>query len=194
MIKPATYLTDNLLNRLYPPSIRVLAGEHWTPAYIAQQAARFLTGAGDALILDIGSGAGKFCLAAASQAPASWFVGVEQRAALVAHAEAARNQIELANVSFIHANFTQLDLAKFDHFYFYNSFYENLPGANKMDEEIAYSPELYRYYCQYLLTQLKQRPAGTRLVTLCSSEDEIPPEYQEIGACFDGRLKCWIKV
>jgi hypothetical protein len=194
MITAATLLTDNLLDSLYPPCIRALASDHWTPLAVAQEAAKFLTGAGDGVVLDIGSGVGKFCLAAAGQSPRSLFVGVEQRESLVGLAEAARKQIGLDNIAFLHANFTRLDLRNFDHFYFYNSFYENLAGKDKIDDDIAYSGELYRYYSHYLLMQLQQRPAGTRLVTFCSSGDEIPPDYQEVGARFNNQLKCWIKA
>ncbi|HTR31859.1 MAG TPA: methyltransferase domain-containing protein [Puia sp.] len=190
----ASQLTDNLLNSLYPPSIRALASHHWTPLPVALEASRFLTCAGDAVILDIGSGVGKFCLAAAALAPRSLFVGVEQRTSLVAYAETARKKIGLDNVSFLHGNFTQLDFRSFDHFYFYNAFYENLAGSDKIDDDIAYSRELYRYYSHYLLLQLLQRPAGTRLVTFCSSEDEIPPGYREMDSGFGGQLKFWIKA
>ncbi len=193
MITIETRLTDNLLNSLYPPSIRALAKSHWTPLPVAKEAVRFLTGGGNAAILDIGSGVGKFCLGAAAHAPGSCFVGVEQRAPLVACAEAARLQLALKNVSFIHANFTQIDLGKFDHFYFYNSFYENLTGTDKIDNNIAYSRELYIYYSRYLLGQLRSRPAGTRLCTLCSTEDEIPPEFREVGTRVGGQLKFWMK-
>ena len=38
-----------------------------------------------------------------------------------------------------HGNFTQLDFKNFDHFYFYNAFYENLAGTDKIDDSIDYS-------------------------------------------------------
>ena len=62
----------------------------------------------------------------------------------------------------MNGNFTQVDFRKFDHFYFYNAFYENIAGTDKIDNSIDYSGELYNYYNRYLFKQLEQKPAGTR--------------------------------
>ena len=102
--------------------------------------------------------------------------------------------LDLENVSFIHGNLTQLDFREYDHFYFYNSFYENLVGTDKIDNSIVYSGELYKYYNCYLYNQLNQKPAGTRLVTYHSLEDEIPPSYQLVGSEFDNLLKFRVKM
>lgn len=187
------HISDNFLNSLYPPEIQVMTNYHWTPLQVAQEAAQFLTGVGNGIVLDIGSGVGKFCLAAAEYTPGSYYFGVEQRKSLVDYAESAKRQLGLRNAIFIHANFTQLDLGKFEHFYFFNSFYENLTGTHKIDDDIDYSRELYFYYSRYLLKELQYRPRGTRIATLCSSEDEIPGEYIEVGARFNELLKFWIR-
>ena len=181
-------------NDLYPLSIRELARYHWTPLPIAKKAAQFLASGNGVKVLDIGSGAGKFCLAAACYVPGAYYYGVEQRKWLIEYAEAAREKLGLENASFINGNFTQLDFSNYDSFYFYNSFYENLSGIDKIDETIEYSVELYNYYSRYLFKQLQQRPKGTRLCTLCSSEDEVPPDYHVVGADMDDLLKFWIKI
>ncbi len=137
--------TDTRFNRLYPAEIRRLSGKHWTPLAVTRMAAAFLAAENNKRILDIGSGVGKFCLAAAGYFPGCSYYGIEQRQDLLRHAEQARVQLGLVNISFIHGNFTQLDLRNYDHFYFYNSFYENLQGTEKIDESIAYSEELYYY-------------------------------------------------
>ncbi|HTJ14344.1 MAG TPA: methyltransferase domain-containing protein [Dinghuibacter sp.] len=190
--KPA--LSDQYLNSLYPVSIQEHARLHWTPLPVARKAALFLAGTDQSIVLDIGSGVGKFCLGAAAYAPDTYFFGVEQRKELVEHANAAKKELRINNVTFLHANFTQINLAMFDHFYFYNAFYENLSSADKIDDTIAYSSELYRYYTAYLYTELRKKPSGTRLCTLCGSEDQIPPEFQEIGSFMDDLLKFWIKL
>ncbi len=194
MITQSRDVTEKLLESLYPPSIRALSKEHWTPVHVTREAARFLVGPGNRLVLDIGSGVGKFCLAGASQFPGAYFFGVEQREYLVEHAEVAKQNLGLNNAIFFHANFTLIDLTKFDSFYFFNSFQENLDQAGRIDNQIAYSRGLYKYYTQYLLSQLALKPSGTRLCTLCSPEDEIPGNYLQVGAYFDNLLKCWIKV
>jgi SAM-dependent methyltransferase len=188
------FYSDTEFNTLYPLSIQALARYHWTPLSIAQKAATFLAGEGNVSILDIGSGVGKFCLAAAFQTPNALYYGVEQRKSLIDIAEGARKSLQLENVIFMHGNFTQLDFRKYDHFYFYNAFYENLDGTDKIDDSIDYSGELYNYYNRYLFKVLQKKPEGTRICTLCSLENEIPPDYQVVKSEMNGLLKFWIKV
>jgi SAM-dependent methyltransferase len=188
------FKSDTAFNALYPLSIQVLARWHWTPIDVSKKAAEFLAGDGSPRILDIGSGVGKFCLVAAYHTPNALYYGVEQRENLVAHANHAKDTLKLRNASFVHGNFTQLDLRKYDHFYFYNAFYENLAGTDKIDDTIEYSGELYNYYNRYLFKQLEQKPGGTKLCTLCSLEYEIPSGFHEVHSELDGLLKFWIKI
>ncbi len=185
---------DKSLNKLYPSHIQAKATRHWTPLEVARCAADFLVPQNDVHVLDIGSGVGKFCIAAAQYKPKAFFYGVEQRNNLVDYALECSSKLELNNVSFIHGNFTQLDFRQFDHFYFYNSFYENLNGTEKIDNRIEHSLSLYNYYNRYLFNQLEQKPVGTRVATYHSLEDEIPPCYYVVKTEFDGLLKFWIKV
>ena len=188
------FSTDAKLLQLYPKPIRALARMHWSPLYITQKVVSYLALNDQVKVLDIGSGVGKFCLAGAFYKPAVTFFGVEQRKDLIEHAEAARNKLGFQNVHFLHRNFTQLNLCEYDHFYFYNAFFENLNGAEKIDNEIVYSNELYNYYSIYLYNQLEKMPIGTRVATYCSWGDEMPPCYRVAEAHFDNLLKFWIKI
>ncbi|HQV60440.1 MAG: methyltransferase domain-containing protein [Chitinophagaceae bacterium] len=188
------FASDEQFNQLYPLSIQALARRHWTPLSVARKAAGFLAAENNVRILDIGSGVGKFCLAAAYYKPNAFYYGIEQRKSLVSHAEKAREILHLQNVSFVNGNFTQLDFRKYDHFYFYNAFYENLAGTDKIDDSIDYSGELFNYYNRYLFKQLEKKPAGTRLATFHSMEEEIPQGYHVVGSEMDNLLKFWIKI
>ena len=188
------FSADIQFNQVYPDSIQLLAQRHWTPLAVAKKAAQYLAMENNVRILDIGSGVGKFCLAAANYRPNAFYYGVEQRKSLVDHAETAKEILGLENVSFINANFTQVDFKNYDHFYFYNSFYENFPGTNKIDNSIDYSRELYNYYNRYLYKQLERMPPGTRIAAYHSLEDEMPPEYHIVGVEMDRLLKFWIKI
>ncbi len=188
------FATDLRFNTLYPPAIQNLAVRHWTPLAVARKAANFLAAEKNVRILDIGSGVGKFCLAAAHYKPMAEYIGVEQRISLITHAHLARETLGMYNVSFVHGNFTQLNFREYDNFYFYNSFYENLAISDKIDNSIAYSGELYNYYTRYLFKQLEQKPSGTRLATFYSLEDEVPADYHIVGSEMDNLLKFWIKI
>jgi hypothetical protein len=187
------FISDGDFNQLYTTDYQYLSNRHWTPLSVAIKASTFLSAEPNNKILDIGSGVGKFCLAGAYYHPNSFFFGIEQRKKLVESADSIKNLLALKNVSFIHANFTKLNLVKFDHFYFYNSFYENLDGTAKIDDSIAYSGELYNYYNAYLYKQLELVRQGTRLATYHAIGIEIPSSFHVVGSDEDNLLKFWIK-
>jgi SAM-dependent methyltransferase len=188
------FLDDPHFCELYPLPIQQFDNKHWSPLLVVNQAVNFLANKPDAKILDIGSGSGKFCLAGAYYKPSAFFYGVEQRRYLVDTAYKVKDVLGLQNVHFMHYNFTQLSLKQYDHFYFYNSFFENLVGTDKIDNNIAYSTELYNYYSQYLYKQLEDMPVDTRVVTYCSWDDEIPSDYKLIETHLDNLLKFWKKM
>ena len=67
------FFNDDLrFNQLYPKNIQAKAARHWTPLEVAKTAADFLAPHNDVHVLDIGSGIGKFCLAAAYHKPNNW--------------------------------------------------------------------------------------------------------------------------
>jgi len=190
----SNFISDQEFNQLYPAEIELLAKRHWTPLNVARLASGFLAMGSNTRILDIGSGVGKFCLCGAYHNPASLYFGIEQRRELVRHANKAKSKLNLDNVHFIHGNFTQLDLKDYDNFYFFNSFFENLDGTDKIDDSIEYSEELFEYYSRYLFRQLNKVPRGTRLVTYHSMEHEVPPGFAIVDTDLGDLLKFWIKI
>ncbi len=187
------YRSDAAFDWLYPERIQRLSRRHWTPIGVVKKAAQFLAQEPGRKVLDIGSGVGKFCITAAHYFPEVSFFGVEQRKSLHRHALSAQRAVGIPNVTFIHGNFTQIDLTEYDHFYFYNAFFENLDQDDPIDHQIEYSVSLYTYYSRYLYKALESKPPGTRLVTFHSLEDEVPPGFQVVDASVDLLLKMWIK-
>jgi len=185
--------SEENFRQLYPPPVQQLDSIHWSPLSVIEQAAGFLGAKKGAKILDIGSGSGKFCLAGAFYQRTAFFYGVEQRKYLVDHARHAAERSGMTRVRFAHKDFTKVDLARFNHFYFYNSFFENLVHTDKIDDSIAYDPALYHYYSRYLCKQLDKMPPGTKVVTYCSWDDEIPPGYELIATNLNHLLKFWKK-
>ncbi len=191
---PRPLYTNEQFDAFYPESIRNLSNRHWTPLHVAKKAAAFLAKGRNPRILDIGSGAGKFCLVGAQHRPKALFFGVEQRQSLISEAEKLRRALNIKNVSFIHENFSRLDFSQFDHFYFYNSFYENLRGTEKIDDSMEFSSDLYYYYSRYLFKKLEKMPTGTRVVTFHSLENEMPAGFQSIGLEENNLLNFWIRI
>jgi len=185
------FQNDSDFDWIYPEHLQLLSSRHWTPLRIARKAANFLA-VPNTKVLDIGSGIGKFCLAGAFHYPNTIFYGVEQRRQLVQVAENAKSYTQIYNAGFIHANVTQINFKKFDHFYLFNPFWENIEHNHKIDNTIETSFSLYAYYTQYLFNELLARPSGTRLVTYHSSAEEVPPNYKLIEGSDEPLLRMWI--
>jgi cyclopropane fatty-acyl-phospholipid synthase-like methyltransferase len=188
------YYSEDKFDDLFSQQSRLLSSRHWTPLSVARKAAKFLASHPGAKVLDIGSGVGKFCLAAGHMHQnVSWF-GVEQRIHLVSEAKAAKRKLGLSNVTFITGNFTQLNIAGFDNFYFFNSFYENLYGHEVIDETVEVSNQLYHYYNNYLYRQFALLPSGTRVASFHSLDDDMPPDYKILGTDCNDLLTYWVKI
>lgn len=191
-VEPA-FMKDEDFDFLYPENYKALSLNHWTPLSIARRAGNFLSIPGSR-VLDIGSGIGKFCLTAAHYHPGAEFYGVEQREDLIHFARQTQEFTGIQNVNFIHSNITGLDFDDFDHFYFFNSFHENLDEFNRIDDKVETSAGLHEFYTRYLYKIFSERPSGTRLVTYHSQENQVPSDYTLMDLSADNLLKMWIKT
>ncbi len=188
------FSSDEKFNQLYSTEISALASRHWTPLSVAKEAAAFLAVGVSARILDIGSGVGKFCMIGAQFHPNAIFTGIEQRESLTQIAQLVSDKLSLTNTIFSTGNFTDIDFTQYQHFYFYNAFYENLIDNDAIDQTVVQRPELFNLYNRKLYKQLNKLPAGTRIATFHSSENEMPRTYQVVGVGSNQELKFWIKL
>ena len=187
-------IDDTDFNLIYPNKIKKIADIHFTPIQVSKTAAQYLADREGVKILDVGSGAGKFCMIG-SACTDGHFIGVEQRKGLCTVAKRIKRKYNLTNVEFINANITDIPFKEFDAFYFFNSFYEHISVfANKIDDEIALDRKLYSFYSAYVKEQLDSMPIGTKLVTYFSFLKEIPDSYKVKFTKFDEKLKMWEKV
>jgi hypothetical protein len=192
ILNPVLFRKDAVFDHLYPQHIRALSQLHWTSIDIAKKASAFLA-IPNARVLDIGSGVGKFCMVAGFFHPETMFYGVEQRKKLFTFAEVAKEELDLTNVSFIHGNLTELNYDDYDHFYFYNAFYENIESESRIDYTVRTSFELYDLYSRFVYEMLDEKPSETRLVTFHGTDSQVPPSYQLINNSYSRVLKMWIK-
>ena len=186
-------LGDDEFNELYPAAIRALAAEHWTPVEVAKRAAEYLAPTPGTRVLDIGSGAGKFCIVGAACTEGQ-FTGVEQRGHLVEVSKSVATTFELSNAQFIKANITDVAFANFNSFYFFNSFHENRSLVNKIDESVDTSPSHFAKYSAYVTRELSKAPPRTRLVTYWTCLWDVPAHFQRVRSEFDGLLDFWEKT
>lgn len=185
-------LTDTSFNELLPGYLKFAARLYFTPIEVAKQAAEWLTENNEKRILDIGSGVGKFCIAAASHVDAH-FYGVEYRKSLVQVGKHIAKHYQLNNVTLLNANILDINFSDYDGFYIFNPFYENLEKTKRLNDEVKLKAELYQVFLKYTDDQLDKAKAGTKLVTYHGNNFEVPNSYKKINDAFNGDLKLWVK-
>ena len=186
-------INDDDFNSIYPEKIRMLARKHWTSVSVAKAASEYLVEKPGSKVLDIGSGAGKFCLIGAANTKGH-FTGVEQRLELIELSRRLSTSYFIRNAKFIHGNITSIEFRDYDAFYFYNSFYENIDRLNKIDCTVTLDIQLYHLYSMFVVEQFTSLPLGARLVTFCSPVNIIPPTFRLQDSSHEGFLKFWEKV
>ncbi len=192
-LKQGIEVEDEEFNSIYPRHIKELSSRHWTPVAVAKTAAQYLVNRPGAKVLDIGSGVGKFCMIG-SVVTEGFFTGVEYRENLYHLSNSLSKQYNLVNLEFIHSNIMAIDFKKFDAFYFFNSFIENMSQTEVMDNAVPIGKPLYGQYNQYLREQLAGMPIGTRLATYWTNSEEVPRGYMVQSSAFEGELKMWEKL
>jgi hypothetical protein len=187
------FVSDAAFDTLYPVYIQQLSALHWTPLDVARKAAAYLAPDADARVIDVGAGAGKFCIAGGHYTRGS-FTGIEQRKNFVTIGNKAIKQLKLDKVSLLYGNFTELDMRAYTGVYFFNSFHENIVHDDALDKKIELSGELYNSYTAHLHAQLTAMAPGTRLATYWLSITEIPGSYRLCETHFNNLLKLWVKM
>lgn len=184
---------DEAFDSIYPIRYKKVSRFHFTPVHVAQAAAHYLVKGPNTRVLDIGSGAGKFCMVGAASTEGH-FTGVEQRKNLHRLAVKLAKKQGSERVEFIHSNIMGVDFEAYNAVYYFNAFYENIVPNSAIDQALILDKNLYTLYTQYLREQLDKMPLGTRLVTYFSFMDEVPNSYKIKAADLDLKLKFWEKV
>lgn len=189
--------TDDAFDEQLPRDLRIKSSTYFTPLEVARQAATLLAPEPGMSVLDVGAGAGKFCLAAALAVPTATFVGVELRGHLVQLASRLATQLGLQNVRFVHSDALDLDWSQFDSFYFFNPFAEHLfESALVLDHSIKLDPSNFVHYVTGARQRLAQARIGTRIVTYHGFGAPPPLGYDLAcrGPGDSDRMELWIKT
>jgi len=187
---------DRDFDDIYPFGIRVVSRTFWTPVRVALRAAELLVRNENSSVLDVGAGAGKFCIVGALSTNAR-FTGLEHRASLVTVAEDAAARVGAAALTnFVHGGLAGIEWERFDAFYFYNPFSENLYGRHDhLDDTVELSQERFRRDIDAVYRGLEDARPGARVVTYHGFGREFPPSYEcqmREGAGSDV-LELWVR-
>jgi SAM-dependent methyltransferase len=172
---------DEAFDRFLPTSLRVVSSQFWTPLEVAMRVAAWLDDFGVRTVVDIGSGVGKFCVAAALSGNCH-FVGFEQRPRLVRTARHLARLFRVEDrVHFLRGTFGEDALPTADAYYVYNSFGENLFGpTDHLDEDVEFGQDRYFREIGALEAFLGDAPVGTFVVTYNGFGGRLPGNYAEL--------------
>ena len=154
--------SDEAFDQFLPEPMRRLSTRYWTPLAVAARAAQWLDECNVRSVVDIGSGAGKFCVAAAL-AGHCHLTGVEHRAGLVAASRELALTFGVAErTSFLHGALGELPLPRADAYYLFNPFEESLlPPSQHIDASVELNGERSSRDIAAAQALLASMPAGT---------------------------------
>ena len=188
---------DRAFDRFYPDELRLVSAQYWTPLLVVMRAAEWFEELGVQSVVDIGSGAGKFCVAAAL-ASRCRFIGLEQRPRLVAAARDLARVFDVEDrVTFLDGALGEILVPAADAYYLYNPFGENLFGAqDHLDEDVELSFDRYARDIATTRELLLRAPVGTYVVIYNGFGGQVPLGYQEIRADHElpNPLSMWKKT
>lgn len=179
---------DSLLTKRYQDISKI----HWTPTKIIEIVIQWCVENNTAKILDIGSGVGKFCFVGALISNIK-FTGVEKRKSLHKQAVSIQDKLNLKNINFINTNILNIDFTDYDTFYYFNPFFEQIYKLGRIDKSTRYQPVKFLIYQEYVYHELNKKEIGTKIITYCAPEFQLPDEYTMKNMMFDGLLQLWIK-
>ena len=185
---------DAAFDLVYPAEIQRVSSRFWTPVQAAMTAACWIKASSCTSVLDVGAGVGKFCIVT-SLALDHPVTGIEQRSHLVDAARRAAAQYE-APTTFEHGTIEDVDAARFDAFYFFNPFAENVFDADEqLDREVELSER--RWFDDLALVErwLSAARDGTLVITYNGFGGRIPGSYRLVRRTFvaGNWLRAWVK-
>jgi len=174
---------DAAFDAVYPDWVRSRSKRHWTPVEVAQRAAELLVTDDNTRVLDVGSGAGKFCIIGALMTHGV-FSGIEKRPDLVEVARAAANHFGARRTDFIHGDITSIDWRAFNAFYLFNPFLEYAEGLSGAID-----------YIRFTSARLEAAPVGTRVATYHGYGGRMPAGFRCVWCEPKGSdfVEIWVK-
>jgi SAM-dependent methyltransferase len=172
---------DAAFDHFLSDPMRSLSARHWTPLAVAVRAAQWFDECNIRTVVDIGSGAGKFCVAAAL-AGYCHFTGLEHRARLVASARRLAHRFGVEDrTHFIYGALGEVRLPSVDAYYLFNPFEENVAGAKeRIDESVELSSERWTRDLRATHALLSRAAAGTYVLIYNGFGGVLPTSYRRV--------------
>lgn len=193
-LRGGTCVSDAVFDHVYPLSVQRASARFWTPVEVCMTAAGWLNALGCESVLDVGAGAGKFCIVT-SLVLGRTITGVEQRARLVEAARSAAREYA-ADAEIVHGTLEAIDPRAFDGFYLYNPFAENVyEPDSQLDSDVELSERRWLEDLVCVERWLDAAPRDTAVLTYNGFGGRIPASYKlRRSALIDGNwLRVWIK-
>jgi hypothetical protein len=189
--------TDEAFDRFLPIDLEMASRRYWTPIEVATRVAAWLDELAIDTVMAIGSGAGKFCVAAAIVGK-SRFIGVEQRARLVIAARTLAHKFRVEDrVQFIVGDLDVIATIPVSAYYLYNPFGENhFSASGRLDDDVELSPARYERDVTVIETLFRNAPVGTYVITYNGFGGEVPDDFAQIRIAHDmpNVLQMWKKT
>ncbi|MGE3468795.1 MAG: hypothetical protein AB7O28_00515 [Vicinamibacterales bacterium] len=189
-------MSDAAFDQFLPPELRHVSDDYWTPLPVVRRVAAWLRAERIGTLVDIGSGAGKFCVTTALLAPCR-VIGLEQRPSLVAAAEALASLFEVDDrVRFVTGAFGDVPTPLGDAYYLFNPFGEYaFSPLQDADDAVTFSEQGYTRDVDATTRFLARARPGTVVITYNGFGADPPPSYEQtrVDLGFRGALRLWKK-
>jgi predicted O-methyltransferase YrrM len=172
---------DRTFDCFLPDELRSVSGQYWTPLAVAKRAAEWFDDFQVRTVADIGSGAGKFCVAAALAGECR-FTGLEERSRLVAAARTLAQVFGVEDrVRFVHGAVGQTALPAADAYYLYNPFGVYFFGPpDDLDGDVAFTEARRSRDVAAVEDLLRGARPGTCVLTYNGFGGQMPAGYERI--------------
>ena len=187
---------DRSFDRFLPEPLRLVSPQYWTPLAVAKRAAEWFEDLGIRTMVDIGSGAGKFCIAGALFGKCR-FIGLEQYSSLVTSARALTDLFDLTDrVTFVADALGSVTAPVGDAYYFFNPFGDYWLGADyPLEAGAEFTDTRHADDVAAAEDLLRRAPVGTWILTYNGFGGRVPAGYELVRVDWElsGVLRLWRK-
>jgi hypothetical protein len=188
---------DSAFDRFLPRDLRDVSEQYWTPLRVVKRSAEWLAELRIRTVMDIGSGAGKFCVAGALLTDAR-FVGLEHRKSLVEAAHALAKAFGVSRrVTFIHGALGAVATPRAEAYYLYNPFgdYWFDSSRDDSDPEVTFNHRRRKDDVAAVERLVRLSPVGTIVLTYNGFGGRMPEccDLLHREWALPGPLRLWRK-